>query len=105
MATETFLGFEAPPSAVNVRHACGHELRWHFFKADNGPLLLAAGLAAALLCPLCDGTVPTGEADVSFAPTGICHAHRGPCPDSPHAAWLDSLGVRYVPGRLIQLGQ
>ena len=99
-------GAEGLPVELSVRHACGCEWRWHFWKQSPSSsrlderAVMAAGLAAVLRCPRCDGTV-TGPADISYWPTGICHAHDGPCPDNEHGAWLDAMGVRFRPDQLV----
>lgn len=95
-------GTQGLPVEYTVAHACGHHWRWHFF-ASPAEAIPKAGLAAVLICPRCDGTLRE-PGDVSYFPTGVCHAHKGPCPDSPHAEWLESLGVRYRRGKLILLG-
>ena len=83
------------PAMINVRHACGCEWRWHFLRVpDSAALIGQAGIAAALLCPRCDGTLPLGPGDVSYLPSAVCHAHDGPCPESPHDQLMDSLGTR-----------
>lgn len=94
-----------------VRHACGHDVRWSFFgsKAQARERMSLAELADCARCesgrwfyedscrgdygPTCPhGTfvvgqadiIPDGGCDLSWPATGICHAHDGPCPDSPH---------------------
>lgn len=82
-----------------VRHACGHDVRWSFF---GGKLRAKHNMAIAELadCPRCEAgrvvkdddgfplfvgpAIPEGGCDISWPATGVCHAHDGPCPDSPH---------------------
>lgn len=87
---------------LDVAHACGHTLRWHFLLPDERAIL-AAGLAAVLNCPRCDGTTPAGGACVSYYPTGICHAHDGACPNSQWDEWLEALGCRFRADGLVIL--
>jgi hypothetical protein len=97
---EALAGVPALPVVVTVEHACGHRWRWHFFH-DQPAVLVVAGKAAILCCPRCGPRPELDEpGDVSYWPTGICHAHDGPCPDSPHARWLDGVGCRFRPERL-----
>lgn len=86
---EQRLGMAGAAVTVNVAHRCGHTVRWTFF----GQAKTRRQLAALAACARCDGTAPI-SCDVVWPGTGVCHAHEGRCPDSPHDPFLHSLDAR-----------
>lgn len=90
------LGMAGPAQRVEVRHACGHTMRWDFF----GRVDARRKLASQARCAVCEGEAPF-PCDVVWPGTGVCHAHVGPCPDSPHDPFLASVDARVKRGGVL----